>query len=169
MVLGVSTESNRYYLNGIHVFDRDGRRVYEATDGHVCFRAVADIDGDPLESDYILKIQTALKSKAPAQEMILADPDTVVLKSDIKLAVDVIDGTFPTVDNIIPKNREIATLYTAFDPDLTKKLVKFHGELNILNQRPIMEGDNCPAMWEFTEDGVDYMALIMPLKVEKIA
>lgn len=120
MVNGVSTDSNRYYLNGIHIYDKEGFRYYEATDGYICFRAVAQID-----------------------------------------------GTFPDINNIIPKNREFASQYTMFAPDILKKLIKFYGSDDILGKRPIMSDCTCPALWEWEDNDVKYMALVMPRRVEK--
>lgn len=168
MVNGVSTEASRYYLNGIHVYDKDGFRYYEATDGHVCFRAVTQIDGDALPGDYIIKMQSAIKSKLKTCELVLADEDTAVIKCDVKQAFDIIDATFPDVERIIPQNREFATQYTMFDPDLIKKLIKVYGCDQVLGLRPIMADSTCPAMWEWEDDGINYTALVMPRTVEKL-
>lgn len=165
MVNGVSTEQLRYYLNGIHVYDKDGFRYYEATDGHICFRAVAQIDGDALPTDYIIKMQQAIKSKLPTCELVLADAETAVIKCDVKQAFDIIDGTFPDINNIIPQNREFATQYTMFGPDILKKLIKFYGSDDILGKRPIMSDCTCPALWEWEDNNVKYMAIVMPRRV----
>lgn len=168
LINGVSTESSRYYLNGIHLYDKDGFRYYEATDRHVCFRAVTQIEGDDLPGDYIIKMQSAIKSKCKFCELVLADEETAVIKCNTKNAFDIIDGNFPNIDNFMPKNREFATQYTMFDPDLIKKLLKVYGCDQILEKRPIMADSTCPAMWEWENDGVKYTALIMPRTVEKL-
>lgn len=165
MVNGVSTEATRYYLNGIHVYDKDGFRYYEATDGHICFRAVAQIDGDPLPADYIIKMQQAIKSKLPTCELVLADAETAVIKCNVKQAFDIIDGTFPDINNIIPQNREFASQYTMFAPDILKKLIRFYGKDDVLSIRPYMETSNSPAMWEWEDNDVKYTALVMPRRV----
>ena len=169
MVNGVSKEATRYYLNGIHIYDKDGFRYYEATDGHVCFRAVDQIDGDALPGDHIIKMQQAIKSKLPTCELVLADAETAVIKCDVKQAFDIIDANFPNIDNIMPKNREFATQYTMFDPELIKKPLKVYGCDQILGIRPIMADSTCPAMWEWEDDGVKYTALITPRTVQKLS
>lgn len=169
MVNGVSTEQSRYYLNGIHIYDKDGFRYYEATDGHVCFRAVAQIDGESLPAEYIIKMQQAIKSKLPTCELVLTDAETAVIKCDVKQAFDIIDGNFPNIDNIMPKNREFATQYTMFGPDILKKLIKFYGSEDILGKRPIMSDCTCPATWKWEDNGISYTALVMPRTVEKLS
>lgn len=168
MVNGVSTDSMKYYLQGIHIYDKDGFRYYESTDGHVAFRAVTQIDGDALPEEYIIKMQQAIKSKWPTCELVLADAETAVVKCDVKQAFDIIDGTFPQIDNIIPQNREFATQYTMFGPDILKKLIKFYGSEDILGKRPYMTDATNPAMWEWEDTGVQYTALVMPRRVEKL-
>lgn len=168
MVNGVSKEATRYYLNGIHVYDKDGFRYYEATDGYVCFRAVTQIEGDALPGDYLIKMQQAIKSKLTTCELVLADEETAVIKCDTKNAFDIIDATFPDIERIIPQNREFATQYTMFGPDILKKLINFYGDDSILGKRPIMSDCTCPATWEWEKDGVNYTAIIMPLKVDTL-
>lgn len=169
MVNGVSKEATRYYLNGIHIYDKDGFRYYEATDGHVCFRAVTQVEGDALPGDYLIKMQQAIKSKLKTCELVLADEETAVIKCDVKQAFDIIDGNFPNIDNIMPKNREFATQYTMFGPDILKKLINFYGNDSILGKRPIMSDCTCPATWEWEDDGINYTALVMPRTVEKLS
>ena len=169
MVNGVSKEITRYYLNGIHIYDKDGFRYYEATDGHICFRAVTQIDGDALPGDYIIKMQSAIKSKLKTCQLVLVDEETAVIKCDVKQAFDIIDATFPDIEKIIPQNREFAIQYTVFDPELIKKLIKVYGNYQILGKRPIMSDCTCPATWEWEEDSVKYTAVIMPLTMDKLS
>lgn len=166
VVLGVSKEPTRYYLNGIHVYDKDGFRYYEATDGHICFRAIDQIEGDALEGDYIIKMKSAVKSKPKYAELVIADKDTAVIKADTKNAFDIIDAEYPEIDRIMPKNREFAKEYTMFQPDYLEKLMKAYGSMKILSETPIMEDCKAPAMWEWEDDYVQYTALLMPLRLE---
>ena len=165
MIHGVSKEATRYWLQGIHIFDREGLRYYESTDGHILFRATAPIKGDALPADYIIKMQSAIKSKCPECELVLADKETAVIKSDTKNAFDIIDGNFPPVDNIIIKNGEPAKEYAIFAPDLLEKLVKFHGEKKFICNRPIMNDCKSPAQWEWEDESnqIKYIAIIMPM------
>ncbi len=166
IVYGASKEPTRYYLNGIHVYDKDGFRYYEATDGHVCFRAKDSIEGDTLPNEYIIKILSPIKSKPKYAEFVFADKDTALIKADNKCAFDIIDADYPDVDRIIPKNREFAKEYTMFQPDYLEKLMKAYGSMKILSETPIMEDCKAPAMWEWEDDNVQYTALLMPLRVE---
>ena len=165
MVNGVSTDSVKYYLNGIHVYDKDGKRYYEATDGHVLFRAITYFDGDTLPQDYIIQMQKELKSKITECELVIADSTTAVIKADVKQAFDIIDGSFPEVERVIPKDRELAKEYTAFAIDILKKLEKFYGDSKIISTIPYMADKTAPALWEWTENGVDYTAGAMPMRV----
>lgn len=168
MVNGVSTEATRYYLNGIHIYDKDGKRFYEATDGHILFRAVTDFEGDSLPQDYIIKMQKELKSKLTECELVIADDTTAVIKSDVKSAFDIIDGSFPELDRFIPQNRELAKEYTAFGIEILKKLEKFYGDSKIIGAIPYMNDKTAPALWEWTENGIDYTAVAMPVRVQEV-
>lgn len=166
IVCGVSKEPQRYYLNGIHIFDKDGARYYEATDGHICFRVTDAIEEDTLPADYIIKIQSPIKTKLKYGELVIADEETAVIKADTKCAFDIIDGSYPDINNILPKNREFAKDYTMFDPDYLEKLIKAYGSMQILSVKPCMEDSKCVAMWEWEDDNVQYTALLMPLRLE---
>lgn len=165
LVNGVSKEPTRYWLNGIHVYDKEGFRYYEATDGHICFRAVTQIEEDELNGDYILKIQAPIKSKCKDCELVFADSETAVIKADTKQAFDIIDGQYPDIDHIMPKNREFAKNYTAFDPDYLDKLYKCYGNTVVWAMRPIQENETAPACWEWEDNEVKYTALLMPLRI----
>ena len=165
IVYGASKEPTRYWLNGIHIYDKDGFRYYEATDGHICFRAKDSIEGDTLPAEYIIKIQAPIKSKWKDCELVFADSETAVIKADTKQAFDIIDGQYPDIDHIMPKNREFAKEYTMFQPDYLEKLMKAYGSMKILSETPIMEDCKAPAMWEWEDDGVKYTALLMPLRI----
>ena len=166
VVLGVSKDPVRYYLNGIHVYDKDGFRYYEATDGHICFRAIDQIEGDALEGDYIIKMQSAVKSKPKYAKLVIADKDTAVIKADTKNAFDVIDGNYPDIDRIYPKNREFAKFYVAFQPEYMEKLKKVYGDIKILCKIPFMEDSRSSALWEWENDDTKYSAILMPLGLE---
>lgn len=165
LVNGVSKEPQRYWLNGIHVYDKDGGRYYEATDGHICFRAVTPIEDDALGGDYIIKMQSPIKSKLSTCELVIADSDTAVIKCDVKQAFDIIDGNYPDIDRIMPKNREFAKEYTAFAPAYLEKLEKCYGGMEVLSMRPIQESSSSCACWEWEDNDVKYTAILMPLRI----
>lgn len=166
IVCAVSTKPSQYCLNGIHVYDKDGFRYYEATNGHICFRVRDSIEEDSLPADYIVEIKSPIKTKLKYGELVLADKDTAVIKADTKCAFDIIDCTFPDIEPLIPKNREFASEYTMFDPDYLEKLAKAFGSIGILQKRPIQENRKYPALWEWEDDNSQYSALLMPLAVE---
>ena len=167
LVNGVSKEESRYYLNGIHIYDKDGSRYYEATDGHIAIRAVAPIEEDNLTDDYIIKMQSAVKSKLSQCELVIADKDTAVLKCDKKEAFDIIDAQYPDIDGILVNECVYAEKYTIFDPDVLKKLVKVYGKNDILTQRPKMTDEKSPAQWEYEDNGIYYTVIVMPMRVKK--
>lgn len=166
IVCAVSKEPSRYYLNGIHVYDKDGFRYYEATNGHICFRVRDSIEEDALPAAYVIGIKSPIKTKIKYGELVLADKDTAVIKADTKCAFDIIDCTYPDIERIMPKNREFASEYTMFNPDYLEKLTIAFGRIDILQRRPIQEDRKSPALWEWEDDNSQYSALLMPLAVE---
>ena len=166
LVNGVSKEETRYYLNGIHIYDKEGSRIYESTDGHIAIRAIAPIEEDELNGDYIIKMQSAVKSKFCKCELVIADEETAVLKCDKKEAFDIIDGNFPSFDNILQNENVYAKDYTMFNPDIIKKLVKVYGSNDILCKRPIMRDKYSAAQWEFVIEDVSYIVMVMPMRVD---
>lgn len=158
-----SKEKGRIYLNGIYVEDKDGFRHYTATDGHILFTVKDEIDGDFLEKPLTLKINKPLKYKGSViGTMQIVDAETVVIKThQEKVAVDIIDCTYPDYERVIPsEDTQRASEFALFDPDLLKKVYDFIGSKYKV---PLMENANAPALYIVGNK----RAVLMPMKEAK--
>jgi hypothetical protein len=143
----VSKEEVKYYMGGVNIEDKDGFRHYTATDGHILFTIKDEIDGDFLEKPLILKINKPLKYKNyTVGDLQVVDDETVVIKTNQeKVAVDIIDSTFPDVSRVIPPEyTPKAKEYAIFDPEYMKEVNKFIGTKGKI---PLMENAKSPALW----------------------
>lgn len=153
-------EKSRIYLNGVFVEDKDGFRHYTATDGHILFTVKDEIDGDFLEKPLILRIKKPLKYKGNVIGMMqVVDDETVVIKTNQeKVAVDIIDGTYPDYESVIPpEDTKKASEFALFDPEFLNKVYDF---LGVRNQIPLMENANTPAL--YIKD--NKKAVLMPMR-----
>lgn len=153
-------EKGRSYLNGVYVEDKDGFRHYTATEGHILFTVKTEIDGDSLEKPLILKINKPLKYKNyTVGDLQVVDDETVVVKTNQeKVAVDIVDGTYPDYERVIPpENTKKASEFALFDPDFLNKVYDF---LGVRNQIPLMDDCISPAL--YIKD--NKRAVLMPMK-----
>ena len=156
----VSKEPNRCCLNGVYIEDKKGFRHYTATDGRILFTVKDEIEGDSLEKPLILEINQPLKYKGNIiGTMQVVDDETIIIKTNQKkVVVDIIYGTYPDYERVIPsENTPKASEFALFDPDYSKKVYYF---LGIKNQIPLMENANKPALW-IKENK---RAVLMPMK-----
>lgn len=165
-------EEVRFNICGVYVQDKDGMRVYVATDGHKLFVAKELTEGELLpENGIIVKFKKEIgKSKLDYCEMVIVDDETVVIRTEKeKLALDVINAEYPSYEKVIPSGEtEVAKEYCVFDPDLLKDVRKFIGNDNYLKV-PQQESPEAPAMWRVIDDVDKKMkiAVIMPMRFRK--
>lgn len=166
VVPAVSKEASRYYLNGVYIEDKDGFRHYTATNGHVLLTAREPVEGEPMESPMIVKIQKAIKTKFNHVDLQIVNKDTVLLFADSKLVFDVIDATYPEYERVIPADTTPkAESYAIFDPEYLEIINKFVGSKT---KRPLMETCQSAALWivEDTKEGIVKKAVLMPMRAE---
>lgn len=106
-------EKNRYFLMGVHIFERDGNLIYEATNGHFAIRvgglrADEDLKGlDIIIPDYAVRTlikQKGYKSLCPAE----TDGKKITFSlPDFDYGVKCVDATFPNVDRVIPEQSDL--------------------------------------------------------------
>jgi DNA polymerase III sliding clamp (beta) subunit (PCNA family) len=91
----------RYYLNGIHIY----KNKIEATNGHIAIHMTMD---KRIRKDLILNIRGVISKKAEYSSFVFGKSNFVKhydeFGSLISLnVVDVIDGKYPDINRIIPK------------------------------------------------------------------
>jgi len=172
VIPAMSKEQVRFNICGVYIQDKDGMRVYVATDGHKLFVAKELTEGELLpEKGIIVKFKKEIgKSKLDYCDMVIVDDETVVIRTEKeKLALDVINAEYPSYEKVIPSGKtEVAKEYSVFDPDLLKDVRKFIGPDNYLKV-PQQESQDAPAMWRVIDDVEKKMkiAVVMPLRIKK--
>jgi len=120
----MSKEEARYYLKGVHVFEKDGQLVYEATNGHWLVQVVSNQDQSEFECEGLnIIIPSALvgniiKSKFrndfgndKPQIICSLDSTRIILEMvDGTITFRLIDGTFPDTKNVIPEKSSCRAL-----------------------------------------------------------
>lgn len=92
----------RYYLNGIHIY----KDIVESTNGHVAVQMTMD---KKIRGDLIINIKGVVPAKAQWTKFIFDKDETIAKHYDSFEAlisvscVDVIDGNFPDINRVIPK------------------------------------------------------------------
>lgn len=106
----MSTESNRYYLNGVYLHDRSGHLAATATDGH---RLAIAGTSDPLAPGWpglivprlaVRWITEALR-RLDAETEVMLEPSATQLAVSwpgVRLVTKAIDATFPDYDRVVP-------------------------------------------------------------------
>ena len=116
----MSKEKTRPYLMGVHVAEKGGSLVYEATDGHALVRITSELpqDNDLTGIDIIIPDFFVLELAKPSFlkgfgvvgiEFVPAvlHGKTVSVEMPNGLATQkLVEGDFPTTDAIFPKRRE---------------------------------------------------------------
>ena len=117
----MSNEEKRYYLCGVHIFERDNAIIYEASNGHIAIRVTSDIKNDDFDSSGIDLILPAfivkhlckksfIKNFGMEGEFIPCSVDMPRISIEMLsglISVKTVDGTFPEIDNVIPKSSSI--------------------------------------------------------------
>lgn len=158
-----SKEEISFCFDGVYIEDKEGFRHYTATEGHILFTVKTEIDGDSLEKPLILRIKKPLKYKRNVIGMMqVVDDETVVIKTNQeKVAVDIIDSTYPDYERVIPpENTPKASEFALFDPYYMKMVNTFLGVRAIV---PLMESANSPALY------IKYnkKAVLMPMREDR--
>lgn len=156
----------RYYLGGI-CFKSDGRVC--STDGHRMF--IGSKHSGELKEDIVIKVS---KSPVRAYDHAIIDTESEIVsyftESAVKVAVgkvSVVDGRFPDVDRVIPKERN-ATDIIAFNAGYLTYIEKVAKNFNNKMNSVVFElnGNAGAAVAKFTSPFAETgMVIIMPMRV----
>ena len=114
----MSTEETRYYLKGVHVFEKSGSLIYEATNGHMLIRVTASLEQEEdvaglnvIIPDFFVKeiVKTSFLKGFGVIGLeyvdAVIDGQTIILEMPEGTASNkLVDGTFPDCDNVMPKH-----------------------------------------------------------------
>jgi hypothetical protein len=122
-LLFASDEQTRYYLKGVHLLRRGNHLRLTATDGHRLFCAMQTLDAPGDNFDVILPRDGLKKALTGVQRNceVLAlelewDGDRVKRAVLNDLAMAPVDGTFPTIERVVPDGNAITGDVAAFNP-----------------------------------------------------
>lgn len=175
----MSKEQIRYYLCGVHIFERDGKLIYEATNGHMLIRVTdneypADREV-PKGLNVILEASDVklFSKNAKAKNKYMTNWDATVNGSVVTIggesviaSVAIVDGTFPDCDLVIPtytdEPREYSEIgwnlsYLSILADSLKAMGKTspHANFNLPND------NRSPG--KFTQD--NWLGILMPVRI----
>lgn len=114
--VAMSKEESRYYLRGVHIFERKGVIVYEATNGQMAIRVESDLQNEEFDfsginlilPDFIVKNLCKVSFLKPfgiEGPFIPCAVDGTRINIEMLeglINVKLVDGTFPDVDRVFP-------------------------------------------------------------------
>lgn len=176
--LAMSSDEARYYICGVHIFERDGAMIYEATNGHIAIRVESELqneDFDYSDIDIILPsfiVKHLCKPKfikgfGLEGDFIPCHVDGIRINIEMLDGVinyKLIDGTFPEIDKVIPKRSSIKfnkiNVNGKYMDALSKSISVFSGDRVLALQ---FTGDRygSPILIE-NENFENWLALLMP-------
>ena len=167
-------DKSRPSINGVYISAAEGRLYVKATDRYRLIIGSVEYSGELPESliplDQIKRITDLLKphnmsrSTGLPVELNIADTYLTVDLLGSSLKVSLADGKFPPVDaivNITPVATSGISVNAKYLADFAKvPAVKSH-QIKLLFQ-----GDNKPVNVEIMHDSINWMALLMPMRVK---
>ncbi len=164
----ISTEETRYYLNGIHIGVSEGNLRFLATDGHRLMLARMPLpEGvEPTWQGVILpRIALCpiaeLLGKKPCGEVSVSISDTRlrIKHGQSEVVTKLIDGTFPDIDRVIPRNNGNVLIVDAAECAATAKALD---QLDDLVSTPVkfsLSADGCTMSFRDVENGASAVKL----------
>jgi hypothetical protein len=171
-LLFASDEETRYYLRGVHLLRRANHLRITATDGHRLFCAMQTLDEPGDGFDIILPrdgLKKALTGLHRATEFLGLDlewdGDRVKRAVLNDLAMAPIDGTFPTIERVVPDANSISGEVAAFNPlylaDIGKASKILCGNVNAFH---LGHNGTSPALVSFDAAAGAAFAVVMPYR-----
>ena len=162
----VSKEESRYFLMGVLIKDTNGMRQYVGTNGHILVFHQEEALGENIDTEIILKPLSKIKIRKKSEEedkygiLQIIDHETALIRSNNqKIACDIIDGTYPDFEKIIPNQEtEEATKYIKFNPSYMRIVDSIIGPDA---GAPQIAEDMGPCLWE--KD--DCKVVLMPMRI----
>lgn len=181
-IYSMSNEETRYYLMGVHIFERDGSVFYESTNGHMLVRVESELQND--EFDYIgLNItlpsflckelsKASIRKGFGVHDMVYVPCDVDETRINIEMIDGIInykliDGTYLDTDKVIPKEGNNPKVDFGID---TKYMANFHKSLKaigcsgLVNMTFTGEGEGNPILVK-DRSITNWTGVIMPLRV----
>lgn len=158
----VSKDETRYYICGVFIHDdTEGIRHYVGTNGHILVHCKEKHEGPALKEGIIVKPTTALGTKkcmiyVPLQ---VYDESTAILHLDKRILCDIVDGTYPNYEKVIPTDVKPETEYVAMDPEYLLLMKRILGTCTI---RPLSAGPDEPHIFR---KGDEIEVVIMPMRM----
>lgn len=155
-----STEQARYYLNCVYIEDANGYRNYTATNGHILLTCKEELtpDDERLPKGLMLRTKAIKKPKGYIYAMgELIKPELLNIQG--VACIELIDGSYPDYERIIPQNTSEINEYIAFDGKYLQMVEKFIDNYDIYTH-PHGEGNGYAVLWE----NGDKRAVLMPYR-----
>jgi hypothetical protein len=173
-LLFASDEETRYYLKGVHLLRRGDHLRITATDGHRLFCAAQMLTPDEsgpdfdviLPRDGLKKALTGVHRNCEVLALDLEwDGDRVKRAVLNDLAMVPVDGTFPTIERVVPDANQITGEVAAFNPlylaDIGKAAKILAGNVNGFH---IGHNGGSPALVSFDAAAGNAFAVVMPYR-----
>jgi len=173
-----SDDYARPILTNVHVIESGGKLQLDATDSYTLARFVTEIDA-PKGLDVLIPAKwlvTAVKQTkvARASEMALTisfTGDNVTISNrDVTLTSAVGWGTFPSIDRLIPEEKDYSNELGAFD---SWKLARMSSILPPADRKRESNSWKClsmspskPSLWTRHFEGISAQFLIMPFRMD---
>ena len=164
-------DSARPLLTNIHMYSKDGHLVADATDSHVLGRIVVEVPGigdfDTLvPAKWLVSAVKSLKIPKHRQTasilMIEVTGDTLTLRGpDGSSSVSIMDGTFPSVDQVIPAAGNYVSEPGSFNASFLSKMSKMLPE-KVAVWECVSMSPTRPSVWTRDHSGASALFLIMP-------
>lgn len=162
----ISKDATRPHLMGVHIEDKDDKRVYVGTNGHIMLIVETERPDDSLPDGQITILSPKqIPAKYNLAELLTVDNETAVIKTDKgKTALDICDGAYPDWRKVLPaETTPHATQYMKFDPKYTSMLADFIEKCHTITPRA--EDNQSPALWiHKDDDGQRRIACLMPMR-----
>lgn len=180
----MSTEETRYYLCGVHIFERDGKVIYESTNGHLLIQVQSEVDQDEMEFQGLNLIIPAflvkqLSNKAIQKGFAVADNTPIPCHVDgTRINIEMIDGlinfklidgAFPDTTRVIPKKASCRNLNfdaIGFSPSYMDKIgksLKEYTGFSVLSAKFSGDTGQEPILIECSSPS--WIAVLMPARV----
>lgn len=181
----MSKEETRYYLMGVHIFEKNGSLVYEATNGHWLVQVISNQDQsehDCKELNIIIPatlIGNIIKTKFRndfgndrPQIICSLDATRITLEMvDGTISFRLIDGTFPDTAKVIPEKSSCRDL--AFDEIgiSTKYLSDVAKSYGAISKNAVAafafsgETPDKPVMATAKAEAGDWLSVLMPARI----
>lgn len=109
----ISTDEVRFYLHGVHIYKKDNKIIYEATNGHILYKAIELAEYNTPDFNIILKGDFKKLKKEGLLELNINNKIYII--NDNFLFTN-IEANFPDLDRVIPALDKLQpiTLYVKF-------------------------------------------------------